>query len=81
VHALLNGWASLKLKSYFEIGGMLTKIIKKRRQICLLRKVSDKEIIRLYQGKLAVSGVDSVLMEYGLSPLLNLWWKLVKNLI
>ncbi len=81
VHALLNGWASLKLKSYIEIAGMLTKIIHKRRQIRLLRKVPDKEIIRLYQGKLAVSGVDSVLMKYGLSPLLNLWWKLVRNII
>jgi GT2 family glycosyltransferase len=81
VHALLNGWASLKLKSYFEIAEMLTKITQKRRRIRLLRKVPDKEIVRLYQGKLAVSGVDSVLMKYGLSPLLNLWWKLVKNFI
>ncbi len=81
MHALLNGWTSLKLKSYFEIAGMLTKIMQKRRRIRSIRKVPDKEIVRLYQGKLSVSGVDSVLMKYGLSPLLNLWWKLVKNFI
>ena len=79
VHALLNGWFGLKIKSYFDICRQLTLIFRKRRQIQSSRKVSDKEISRLYQGVIVVSGMRNLLLDQVLSPLLNSYWKLIRG--
>lgn len=79
VHALMHGWLRLKMKSYFEILGQFAQIARKRRQIRSLRKVSDKEICRLYRGTLAVSGMKNPMMDFILSPLLNAYWKLIRD--
>ena len=81
VHAGTNGWFLLKLKSYFEILNLLPKIFLKRKRIKFSRKISDSEITRIYQGSLAVSGVKSLLLTHVLSPILNIYWKLIRNLI
>ena len=78
VHALIHGWLGLKIKSYFEILGQFMCIAKKRRQIRSFRKVSDKEIARLYRGTIAVSGMKNPLMDNVLSPLLSIYWKLIR---
>jgi GT2 family glycosyltransferase len=81
VHALMHGWLGLKIKSYFEILGQFSRIMRKRQGVRSLRKVSDKEITRLYRGSIAVSGVDNPLIDYLLSPLLNAYWKLIRGWI
>ncbi len=81
VHALIHGWLGLKMKSYFEIMGQLLLISRKRRYIRSFRKVSDKEISGLYQGAIAVSGMGNPLMNYILSPLLSVYWKLIRGWI
>lgn len=81
VHALMHGWLRLKVKSYFEILGQFAQIARKRRQIRAFRKISDKEITRLYRGTIAVSGMKNPLMDYLLSPLLNAYWKLIRGWI
>ncbi len=81
IHALTHGWVKLKVKSYFEILGQFVKIARKRRKIRSFRKVSDKEITRLYKGSIAVSGMRNPLMDYILSPMLSAYWKLVRGLI
>jgi GT2 family glycosyltransferase len=81
VHALMYGWFSLKVKSYFEILRQFPEIARKRRQIRYSRKVSDKEILRLYRGAIAVSGMKNPLMDNILSPLLSAYWKLVRRWI
>ena len=81
VHALVHGWLGLKMKSYFEILGQLLRITRKRRLIRSSRKVSDKEISRLYQGTIAVSGMKNPLMDNILSPLLSAYWKLIRGWI
>jgi hypothetical protein len=80
-HALMHGWLGLKVKSYFEILGQFSQIARKRRKIRSFRKVSDKEITRLYQGTIAVSGMKNPLMDYVLSPLLSAYWKLIRGWI
>ena len=80
-HAMIHGWLGLKIKSYFEISGQFLKISRKRRQIRSFRKVSDKEISRLYMGTIAVSGMKNPLMNNILSPLLNSYWKLIRGWI
>jgi hypothetical protein len=81
VHALVHGWLGLKMKRYFEILGQLLRITRKRRLIRSSRKVSDKEISRLYQGTIAVSGMKNPLMDNILSPLLSAYWKLIRGWI
>ena len=81
VHALVHGWLGLKIKSYFEILGQLMRIAQKRKQIRSFRKVGDKEISRLYQGTIAVSGMRNPLMDNILSPLLSVYWKFIRGWI
>ena len=76
-HAMFNGWFGLKIKSYIEILALLPHIIDKRRDIQLSRRVSDREIVRLYEGELRVGGLQNPILDYVLSPLLNLYWKLI----
>ena len=81
VHAAINGWFLLKIKSYFEILNLLPKILLKRRKLKSLRKTPDSEIIRIYQGTLTVSGMKNPLLTHVLSPILNIYWKLIRSLI
>ena len=80
-HAATNGWFVLKIKSYLEMTKLLPIITEKKRTLKSIRKVSDKEITRIYQGPLSVSGVKNPLLTHLLSPILNTYWKLVQYLI
>jgi len=80
-HAAINKWFLLKMKSYFEILILLPSILTKRKKLKLLRKVSDKEITRVYKGTLAISGANNPLLTYLLSPALNTYWKIIRHLI
>lgn len=80
-HAILHGWFVLKIKSYFELTALLPRILKKRKKMQAHRKIPDKELIRLYQGKLAVAGMNHPLMDNFLSPVLNTYWRLIRSLI
>jgi len=80
-HAAINKWFLLKMKSYFEILILLPSILTKRKKQKYLRKVPDKEITRIYQGTLAVSGMDNSLLTNLLSPALNTYWKIIRHLI
>ena len=79
--AAINKWFLLKMKSYFEILILLPSILTKRKKQKYLRKVPDKEITRIYQGTLAVSGMDNSLLTNLLSPALNTYWKIIRHLI
>ncbi len=80
-HAVTNGWFFFKIKSYFEILSLLPRIFEKRRKLKSLRKKPDSEIAHIYQGALAVSGMKSPFLTHVLSPILNIYWKLIRNLI
>ena len=81
VHSLLHGWLHLKIKSYWELAALLPRILKKRKAIQAHRKVSDREIARLFKGQLAVAGLNHPLMKNFLSPLLNAYWGLIRRFI
>lgn len=76
--ALATGWFLLKLRSYPEIARLLPTILKKRRVVQRLRKVDDSEITRLFVGTLRISGIRHPLLDKGLSPVLDFYWKLIK---
>ena len=80
-HSAINGWFFLKIKSYFELLNLLPKILQKRKELSFSRKVTDREITRIYQGSLSVSGIKNPLITYLLSPLISIYWKLIHKLI
>jgi GT2 family glycosyltransferase len=79
--ALTTGWFLLKLRSYPEIALLLPSILRKRKAVQDLRGVDDKEITRLFVGSLRIGGLKNPLLDRGLSPLLNFYWKLVRSVI
>jgi len=81
VHAVFSGWFFLKLKSYREIAAQSIKISRKRRQIQSTRKVADKEIVRLHQDIITVTGLKNPLVDYFLNPILKLYWICIRGLI
>ena len=80
-HAVFHKWFLLKMKSYIEIIVLLPRILTKRKKQKKLRKVSDKEITRIHQGTLAISGIDNPLLTHILSPALNAYWKAIRDFI
>jgi len=80
-HAAINNWFFLKAKSYIELLALLPRILVKRKKQKHLRRVPDKEITRIYQGTLAVSGIKNPLLTHLLSPLLNTYWRLIRHLV
>lgn len=77
-HSIFYGWFRLKLKSYCEIMARFLKISRKRRKIQAARKVSDKEIVKLYQDTIAVTGLNNPLVDYLLNPILKLYWSCIR---
>ena len=80
-HAVIHKWFLLKIKSYIEIIKIFPRILIKRKMLKRLRKVSDKEITRVYQGTLTISGTNNPLLTYLVSPALNIYWKIIRHLI
>jgi GT2 family glycosyltransferase len=80
-HGLLNGWFTAKIKSYIELLALLPRILEKRRQLQSARRVADREIVRLYQGRLRVSGLQNPLLDKILSPALDCYWRLIRRWI
>ena len=81
VHSIFHGWFFLKLKSYLEIAEQSIKISRKRRKIQSTRKVADKEIIKLYQATIAVTGLKNPLVDYCLNPILRVYWVVIRRWI
>ena len=79
--AISQGWFIKKIKSYYEILMMVPSIIKKRKFVQKIRMVPDKEIVKVFQGKLVVGGIKHPLLDNFLSPIVNLYWKLIKGFI
>tara|TARA_B100000315_G_scaffold184167_1_gene173175 strand:- start:28558 stop:29583 length:1026 start_codon:yes stop_codon:yes gene_type:complete len=79
--ALAQGWFVKKIKSYFELLIMSPTIIKKRIAIQSKRAVKDREIVRILTGRLVVGGIKNPLLENILSPVINLYWKLIKEFV
>jgi len=79
--SLTSGWFRKKIGSYNEIASLLPGIREKRKVIQRERKVSDREIVRIFVGDLKISGVNNFLLDRVLSPFLNCYWKLIRGLI
>ena len=82
VYALKNGWFKEKLAGDMWVLSRLGSILKRRNMVQRkLRKVTDKEIIRLYVGSIKFQDLQYFLITYVANPIMEIYLKLVQKII
>jgi len=81
LYSTASGWLNYKLQSYFWILKNMPAILSKRREVQKMRKLSDKEIIKHMDSKLKFSEVNNPLLKYIVSPIVELYYKVIKIFI
>ncbi len=78
---LYNGNLRQKFQSYLYIIKNIRKILNKRKIIQKTRKVNDKEITKLFIGKIEFQELDNFFLKYLANPFFEIYWRIVKKLI
>ncbi|MFA4845273.1 MAG: glycosyltransferase family 2 protein [Patescibacteria group bacterium] len=78
--AIKGGWIKEKLLVYVNLLSprCWRYVRKKRRESKLLRRVSDREIVRLWTGKIEHQQTHSVVVDRLINPFLSLLWSIIK---
>ncbi|PLX21831.1 hypothetical protein C0584_01880 [Candidatus Parcubacteria bacterium] len=81
--AIVNSWLGTKIKTsmYFFQVATWKKIFKKRKFIQSIRKVSEKSIIKNFEGRVLFQEVDNPVLKYIANPIFNIYWKLIRIMI
>lgn len=82
-YAALRGLFMTKLKAYgyFFHFKNWRRMIKNKKSKAKLRKVSDRELAKLVVGKLEFQEIANPILKYFVNPVLNIYWRVVRNLI
>lgn len=80
--ALRGGWFTSRLKvyGYFLLPTTWFYLFKARSESQKLRQITDKEITKLFSGKILYQELDSPVVRLG-NLILNTYWQIVKRLI
>ena len=83
IYSIFSGFwlEKLKVYGYFFKSGNWKNIFVTRKKNASLRQVKDREIIRLFTGKIEFQEIDNSLLKYIVNPLFNLYWQIIKYLI
>jgi len=81
--AAKGGWLRDKLLVYWDLlqPKTLAHLRKKRRESALLRKVSDREIVRLWTGKIEHQETQGSFVTFVANPLLSAVWFVLRRII
>lgn len=81
-YSILHGWIGEKLKGYGSLIVQLPAILRDRvRTQYKIRKIKDKEILRLFTGSIKFQDVDNPLLKYIANPLMEIYFWLAKKII
>jgi len=80
-YAIKNGWLKEKLQGYGWILRNLKYLLEERRNIQRLRRVSDKDILRLFSAPIKFQDVDNPLLSKLANPLMEIYFWLAKKVI
>jgi len=82
-YSLVNGWFKTKLKilGYFLRPNSWNKIIRKRKQVRLLRERGDNEIVNSFSGQVLFQEIENPLLKYVVNPLFNIYWRIIRYII
>jgi len=83
IASIRSGWIKEKFLSCVDLlrPSTIKNIAAKRRVSQEFRKVSDREIVRLFTGKIEHQETTNSMVKFVVNPVLNLYWKLVRQLI
>ncbi len=81
--SIKGGWFKQKCLVYVNLLSPRTwaYVAKKRRESRLLRRVSDREIVSLWTGKIEHQETNSPVVDQLINPFLSLSWGILKKLI
>lgn len=82
-YAILNKWVIAKLKIYlwFINPKNILTIIRKRKKIQSLRKVSDSELLKGVVGVVDFQQINNPILKYIANPIFDFYWRIVRRLI
>ncbi|MEA3463839.1 MAG: glycosyltransferase family 2 protein [Patescibacteria group bacterium] len=82
IFAIKGGWFREKLKvyKYFLAPTKWLYLLRVRKQAQSLRKVKDKDIVKMITGKIWYQEIDDWKLRM-VNPVFNLYWRIVKRLI
>ncbi len=80
IFAIKGGWIREKFLVYVSLLNPRSwkYIAKKRRESQMLRRVSDREIVRLWTGKIEHQQTQSLVVDRLINPLLSIFWSVIK---
>ena len=81
--AIKGGWLKEKMLVYINLLSPRTwvYVIRKRRESRFLRRVSDREVVRLWTGKIEHQETRSPVVDRLINPPLAILWSILKHLI
>ena len=83
VYSLFAGWGGQYLRTnlYFCRLSSWRKIIQTRRQVQKKRRVTDRQIVGRFVGKIEFQDFQNPLLKYIANPIFNAYWQVAKRLI
>jgi GT2 family glycosyltransferase len=76
-----NGWLREKLKGYGWFFSHLDYVWQERQKIQRLRRVSDREILRLFTGSIKFQDIDNPVLSKLVNPIMEAYFWLAKKII
>lgn len=80
-YSIFAGFFFRKIGSYFGFFRQLPKTLKKRKEIQKTRKVSDKEITKMFNSEIEFEDVNNPILNKVANPLLKVYWNMVRGFI
>lgn len=81
IYFISKGWLRDKIKEYIWIINNSEQIIKKRADIQAGRVIPDKDFIKNFAGRIDYNEVNNPILNLLVNPLLDIYWKTIKNFI
>ncbi len=81
--SIRRGFFIAKIRGYIDIflPWNLVKIVRRRKYIQTIRKVSDRELLRLATPVITDQEFQNPLLKYVVNPFMQLYWKMIKQII
>ena len=81
VFSFKNGWWREKLRSYRDIARLLPQICTMRQKSALLRKVSDRDILKKMESTIKDQPVSNFILDRIGNPILALYYRFLRSVI
>lgn len=83
IFSIFSGFWQQKIKvyAYFLRWRNWKEIIRAKRAKRAIRVRGDREIIKLFTGKIEFQEIDNFILKYIVNPIFNLYWQIIKYII